>query len=110
MSHEQEIYATTSLDEKCTEFEFQTDLNYYFDLRQTYLALKLKLAKGRGHKTYKGKEVKKEQKDEAKADDSLEGDEEAPDFLVTHVNNILRSIFSNVEVYINSQQIYNSNE
>ena len=28
---------------------------------------------------------------------------------VTHVNNILHSIFSNVEVYINNQQIYNSN-
>ena len=29
--------------------------------------------------------------------------------LVTHVNNLLNSIFSNVEVYINNQQIYNSN-
>ena len=29
--------------------------------------------------------------------------------LVTHVNNILHSILSNVEVYINNQQIYNSN-
>ena len=29
--------------------------------------------------------------------------------LVTLVNNILHSIFSNVEVYINNQQIYNSN-
>ena len=28
---------------------------------------------------------------------------------VTYVNNILHSIFSNVEVYINNQQIYNSN-
>ena len=28
---------------------------------------------------------------------------------VTYVNNIMLSIFSNVEVYINSQQIYNSN-
>ena len=35
--------------------------------------------------------------------------EEAPVSLVTPVNNILHSIFSNVEVYINSQQIYNSN-
>ena len=35
--------------------------------------------------------------------------EEAPVPLVTHVNNILHSIFSNVEVYINNQQIYNSN-
>ena len=36
-------------------------------------------------------------------------EEEAPVPLVTHVNNILHSIFSNVELYINNQQIYNSN-
>ena len=42
-SHEQEIYLTTSLDENCIEFEFQTDRNYDVDLTQTYLALKLKL-------------------------------------------------------------------
>ena len=36
-------------------------------------------------------------------------EEEAPVPLVTHVNNILHSIFSIVEVYINSQQIYKSN-
>ena len=28
---------------------------------------------------------------------------------ITHVNNILQSIFSNVESYINNHQIYNSN-
>ena len=47
-SHEQEIYPITSLDENCIEFEFQTDGNYYVDLRQTNLALKLKLVRGRG--------------------------------------------------------------
>ena len=47
-SHEQEIYPTTSLDENCIDFVFQTDRNYYVDLRQTYSALKLKLVKGRG--------------------------------------------------------------
>ena len=36
--------------------------------------------------------------------------EEAPVPLVTHVNNFLYSNFSNVEVYINNHQIYNSNE
>ena len=41
-SHEQEIYPTTSLDENCIEFECQTDRNYYVDLRQSFLALKLK--------------------------------------------------------------------
>ena len=35
--------------------------------------------------------------------------DEEPVPLVTHVNNILHSIFSNVEKYINNQQIYNSN-
>ena len=35
-SHEQEIYPTTSLDENCIEFDFQTDRNYYVDLRQSF--------------------------------------------------------------------------
>ena len=57
-SHEQEIYPTTSLHQSCIEFDFQTDWNYYVDLRQTYLALKLKLVRGRGCKIYNSKEVK----------------------------------------------------
>ena len=44
-SHEQEIYPTTSLDENLIEFEVQMNRNYYVDLRQTYLALKLKLVR-----------------------------------------------------------------
>ena len=36
-------------------------------------------------------------------------EEDAPVPLITHVNNNLHSIFSNVEVYINNQQIYNIN-
>ena len=51
-SHEQEIYPTTSLDENYIEFEFQTDRNYYVGLRQTYMALKLKLVRGSGYETY----------------------------------------------------------
>ena len=79
-------------------------------MRQTYLALKLKLVKGRGYETYNAKEVKKEHKEEAKTEEEETAeDEESPVPLVTHVNNILHSIFSNVEVYINNQQIYNSN-
>ena len=35
-SHEQEIYPTTSIDENCIEFEFQTDRNCYVDLRQFF--------------------------------------------------------------------------
>ena len=57
-SHEQEIYPTTSLDENCIEFKFQTEWNYYVDLRQMYLALKLKLVRGRGYETYNTKEIK----------------------------------------------------
>ena len=52
--------------------------------------------------------MKKEHKEEAKAEEEETAQEEAVP-LVTHVNNILHSIFSNVEVYINNQQIYNSN-
>ena len=111
-SHKQEIYPTTSLDENCIEFEFQTDRNNYVDLRQSFLALKLKFVKGRGYDTYESKEKRKEHKDESVVftemgtDDDEEDEEVAR---VTYVNNIMHSIFSNVEVYINSQQIYNSN-
>ena len=54
-SHKQEIYPTTSLDENCTEVEFQTDRNFYVDLRKFFSALKLKLVKGRGFDTYESK-------------------------------------------------------
>ena len=102
-SHELETYPTTSLDENCVESEFQSDRNFYVDLRQTYLALKLKLVRGRGYETYKNKEVKKEHREEAEADEEKTAEEDAPVPLVTHVNNILLSIFSNVKVYINNQ-------
>ena len=108
-SHKQEIYPTTSLDKNCIEFEFQTDRNYYVDLRQRYLALKLKLVRGRGYETYNTKKVKKQHKEEAKAEEEETAEEDAPVPLVTHVNNILHSILSNVKMYINNQQIYNSN-
>ena len=58
-SNEQKIYPTTSLNENCMEFEFQTDQNFYVDLRQSILALKLKFAKFvkvRGYDTYESKE------------------------------------------------------
>ena len=99
-SDEQEIYPTTSLDENCIEFEFQTDQIYYVDLRQTYLALKLKLVRGRGYETYNTKEEAKVEEEETA--------EEAPVLVITHVN-ILISIFSNFEVYINNQHFFNSN-
>ena len=61
-SHEQKIYPTTSLDENCIEFDFQTDRNYYVDLRQSFLALKLKFVKGRSYDTYESKEKKRSTK------------------------------------------------
>ena len=53
---------------------------------------------------------RKENKQEAKAGvEKEEEGQEAPVSLITLVINILHSLFSNVEVYINNQQIYNSN-
>ena len=100
---------TTSLAENCIEFEFQRDRNYYVDLRHTYFAVKLKLVWDRGYETCKTKEVKKENKEEAKAEEEETAEQDAPFPLVTHVSNILHSIFSDVDMYINNQQIYISN-
>ena len=109
-SHEQEIYPITSLYENSIDFEFQTDRNLYVDLRQTYLALKIKLDKGRGFDTYKTTEKKKEHKENTgfsgTGDDDvefIEKDEGVPH--ITHVNNFLHSIFSNAEMYINNHHI-----
>ena len=64
-SHKQDVYPTSSFDENWIEFEFQTDRNNYVDLRQSFLALKLKFVKGRGYDTYKSKEKKKKHKGES---------------------------------------------
>ena len=109
-SHEQDIYPTTSLDENCIEFEFETDRNYYVDLRQSFLALKLKFVKGRGYDTYESKEKKKEHKDESVVITEIGTDDSEEEVARnTYVNNIMHSIFSIDELYINNQQIYNSN-
>ena len=94
--HEQQIYPTTSLDENSIEFEFQTDGNYYVDLRQSYLALKLEIAKGRGYDTHKSKEAKKEHKNEEHPTEAAANDREddtnwVP--LLSYVNNIMHSLF-----------------
>ena len=107
-SHEQEIYPTTSFDESWIEFEFKRDRNSYVELRQTFLVLKLKLVRGRGCETYNTKEVKNEHEDESKVERE-ETVEEAPVLLIAHSNNIVQLNFSNVAVYNNNQQIYNSN-
>ena len=72
--------------------------------------MKLKFVKGRGYDTHESEEKKKEHKDysvifsETGTDD---GEEEVA--RVTYANNIKHSIFSNVKLYINIQQVYNSN-
>ena len=108
-SHEQQIYPTTSPDENSIEFEFQTDRNYYVDLRQSYVALKLKLVKGRGYD--KVKEAKKEHNVDDVITEDADNDttNEVTVPFISHVHNNMHSVFSNVEVYINNRQIYNSN-
>ena len=110
-SHEHEVYPNISLDDSCVEFEIQTDRKYYVDLRQSFLAFKLKFVKGRGYDTYESKEKKKEHKNESVdfTETGTDDEEEEEVARVNYVNNILHSIFSNVEVYINNQRVYNSN-
>ena len=111
-SREHELYPNTSVDIHSIEFEFQTDRNVYVDLRQAYLALKIELAKGRGFDTYKTTQRKKEHKEytvftETGDDDVelIEEDEGVPH--ITHVNNVLHSIFSNAELYITTTKSTN---
>ena len=79
-------------------------------MRQPFLALKLKFVKGCGYDTYESQGKKKEHKDESVVFNETGYDEEEEEVArVTYVNNIMHSIFSNVEMYINNQQIYNSN-
>ena len=75
------------------------------------MALKLKFVKGRGYDKYESKQKKKEHKDESVVFIETRTDEEEQEDVarVIYVNNIMHSKFSNVEVYINNQQIYNSN-
>ena len=99
-SHVQEFYPTTSLDENCIDFEFQTDRTYYFDLTESFLALKLKFVKGRGYDTYESREKKKEHKDESVVFTETGDDEKEQEKVarVTFVNNEMHSIISIVEV------------
>ena len=84
----QEVYPITSLNESSIEFEYQTDRNVFLDLRETFLLVKISLDRS--------KRVKEE------TDETLVKK-------VTCVNNILHSLFSNCEVFVNNTQIYNSN-
>ena len=63
------------------------------------------MVKHRGFDSYK-KEAKKEHNEAEDDKADAADDNDVP--LVTHVNKIMHSIFSNVEVYINNQKNYNS--
>ena len=80
------------------------------------MALKFKFVKGRGYDTYESRKERNELKDESviiteTGDDEEEEEEEEEEEVArnTYVINILQWIFSNVELYINNQQIYISN-
>ena len=55
------------------------------------------------------KKLTEESKEAADAGEMEQTEEDGPTSVVNHVNILVHSIFSNVEVYINKQQIYNSN-
>ena len=83
-------------------------------LRQTYLALKITLVKGRGFDTYKTTEKKMEYKKDAvfteTGDDDVDFIEECEGVpQITHVNIFPHTVSSNAELYINNHQIYNWN-
>ena len=101
-SHVQKVYPSTSLDESSIEFEFETDRSIYLDMRDIHLQIKVGLQKGRLF-NYVMKKDKHGKSDVGMSftDDDLH--------YLTHVNNLLHSPFSNCEVYLNNQQVYNSN-
>ena len=74
------------------------DRNYNVDLRQSFLALKLKFVKGRGYDTYESKEMKKDRQDESVVftETGTSDDEEEEAARVFYVNNIMHLTFSNV--------------
>ena len=69
----------------------------------------MNFVKCRSRETCDSREVRKEHKQETKAADAMDEVEKAPVPLVTQVNNILHSVFSNIKVYIDNQQSYTSN-
>ena len=101
-SHVQEVYPSTSLDESSIEFEFETDRSIYLDMRDIHLQIKVGLQKGRLFDDFMKKD------EHGKPDMGMSFTDDDLHYL-THVNNILHSLFSNCEVYLNNQQVYNSN-
>ena len=74
------------------------------------MALKLKFVKGLGLVTYESMEKKKEHKDESVVfTETGTGEDEKDVARVIYVNDVMNALFLNFEVYLNNQQIYNSN-
>ena len=94
-SHVQYVYPSTSLDESSIEFETETDKSIYLDKREIHLQIKFGLRKKRLFDDF----IKKVAHGKADMDTHY----------LTHVNNILHSLFFNCEVYLNNHQVYNSN-
>ena len=100
-SHVPEVYPSTPLDESSIEFEFETNRSIYLDMRDIHLQIKVGLQKGRLFDDF----MKKDEL--GKADMGISFTDDDLHYL-THVNNLLHSLFSNCEVYLNNQQVYNS--
>ena len=101
-SQVQEVYPSTSRVENCLEFEFETDRSIYLDMRDIHLQIKVGLQKGRlFNDSRKTDQHWKQDMGISFTDDNLH--------YLTQVNNILHSLFSNCEVYLKNQQVYNSN-
>ena len=101
-SYSQDFFPTISLDESSIEFQFETDLKLYSNMRDTHLSLRLQLSKGRVFGAFKIEKAEHKKKSE---DDSRE----EPDPSLIYVSNLPHSLFSNCEVYFNNTMVYNDN-
>ena len=101
-SHVQEVYPSASLDESCIGFEFEANRSIYLDMRDVHLQIKVGLQKGRLFDDFMKKD------EHGKSDMGMSFTDDDLHYL-THVNNILHSLFSSCEVYLNNHQVYNWN-
>ena len=83
-SNVQQTFPVNSLNEASIDFQIETDRNIFLDLYDTFLSLKFKLVKDGNQPIVDGDNT----------------------FMV---NNIMHSLFSNLEVYFNNEQVYTSN-
>ena len=90
-SHVHEVYPSTSLDESSIEFEFEKDRSIYFDMRDIHLQIKVGLQKGRLFDDF----MKKDER--GKSDMVMSFTDDDLHYL-THVNNLLHSLFFYCEV------------